>query len=511
MVDVAKRPAADAAADVDALASRARATSSAAPPRPNHSRPGRRRRNRMIVIAALVVLVAAIFTEASCSCLSVGKGSDSAGMPASGSAPQAAGDAVRNGSVSSDLSGWRVSSDGGHISLTRVVGQRSPAGVATAADLAATSGSGHWAMALIALHQPAKYFRVGHTYRMQLWVRDVPGSDQGLVLVLANQNYSARPTMASAEVAYKDTGWHLVSRTFVATASGARDTCLYVQLPADRPFHYQLTGASVRPVDVPAVPRVDGPPAQVISFDGPAGSPPDRGQWSHDVGGGGWGNGELETYTTSVSNAHLDGAGHLVITARREGQTSADGAPGRYTSARINTKGKVAIQPGSYVESTIDVPVGAGVWSAFWLIGSDLSQVGWPASGELDVMEVAGADTTWVHTAAHMADAADPTKLVGFGWGDAGGSTDLGEDLRARPHTYGVYFDDQTVRFYIDREEHAAVWAQDARTAGWDWPFGKPQNIVLNLAIGAGDPTNTPFPQTMTVGPISVWQGGTPF
>lgn len=514
MVDAPNEPAIDVAGDVDGPEP-GPDDPSAAPQPPNRLRD---RGIRPTEVALAATVVALLVTATMAGARMTGAHKDRAPLATitrsigvTAPVAQIAGDAVANCSLAANLSGWRASSETGNVQLTRVSTPPSPAGVTTAADVAAASPSGQWAMVLIALRQPLVYFRVGSTYRMQLWERDVTGSGASLALVLANQNYRARPSTASMTAAHKDTDWHLVSRTFVATAPGGEDTALYVQLPADQAFHYQLTGASLLPVTVPAVPRVDGPPAQVVSFDGPAGSPPNPAQWNRETGGNGWGNNELETYTKNVSNAQLDGAGHLVITARRETRTGPDGIRRDYTSARINTQGKVVVQPGSYVESTIDVPVGDGVWSAFWLIGSNFPQVGWPASGELNVMEVAGADTTWVHTAAHMAKMGDPRALAEFGWGDAGGSTDLGADLRARPHSYGVYFDGQTVRFYIDRKEHMAIWAQDAATAGWDWPFGKPESLVLNIAIGAGDPTNTPFPQNMTVGPISIWQGGKPF
>jgi hypothetical protein len=523
MVGTPKGPATEADGDVDEVADGVGDVPETEPPassgeqrqRSKLLRPGQIRPSELVLAVAIAaLLVAATLVGARVSSGHTEKApvaEATTSVRAAEPIAQIAGDAVLNCSLLTGLSGWQASSDTGHVQLTRVSGPPSPAGVPTAADVVSPGPTGKWAMVLIALREPEAYFQVGSTYRMQLWVRDVTGSGANLILVLANQNYRARPTTASMGAAHKDTDWHLVSRTFIATAPGDEDTGLYVQLPSDQAFHYQLTGASVVPAVVPAVPRVDGPPAQVVSFDGPAGSPPNPAQWNREVGGNGWGNGELETYTKSVSNAQLDGAGNLVITARRENKTGPDGISRQYTSARINTRGKVIVQSGSYVESTIDVPVGDGVWSAFWLLGSNFPQVGWPASGELNVMEVAGADTTWVHTAAHMAEIGNPRQLEEFGWGDAGGSTDLGPDLRARPHSYGVYFDGQMVRFYIDRKEHMTVWAQDALTAGWDWPFGKPEDLVLNIAVGAGDPTNTSFPQTMTVGPISIWQGGTPF
>ncbi|WP_232793993.1 glycoside hydrolase family 16 protein [Pseudofrankia saprophytica] len=419
--------------------------------------------------------------------------------------------AVLNESASTDLSGWRAESDSGPVQLRRVTGISGPAGGTTAVDVSRRGGNGTWAWALISLRTPEEYFQIGRTYRMQLWVRDADAASGKVGMLLGDGHYQQRPTEVSQYGGFADRSWHLLSRTFVCTAPGGSGTSLYVDLPATGSFHFQLAAASVRRVAAPGPARVNGPPTRVVSFAGPAGRSPNPAEWNHEIGGNGWGNNELQTYTASAANAQVDGAGHLRITAYREDATGPDGIPRHYTSARLSTEGKVAVQPGSYVEASIDVPVGAGVWSAFWLVGGDIRQVGWPRSGELNVMEVVGEDTTWVHSAAHMSMAADPRTEAEFGWGDAGGSVDLGKNLRARPHTYGVYFDGQTVRFYVDRREHMRIWADDARASGWDWPFSKPQYLVLNIAIGAGNPASTAFPQTMTVGPVSIWRGGVPF
>ncbi|HEX8630577.1 MAG TPA: hypothetical protein VF755_20650, partial [Catenuloplanes sp.] len=122
-------------------------------------------------------------------------------------------------------------------------------------------------------------------------------------------------------------------------------------------------------------------------------------------------------------------------------------------------------------------------------------------------------EPTVAHSATHQAAASDPAVDVPYNWAEPGGSVDLGHPLDSRAHTYGVYFDADTVRFYIDRVEHMALWAADARASGRTWPFGGPQFMVLNVAIGGagGDPAGTTFPKSMTVGEISIWQGGTPF
>lgn len=260
-------------------------------------------------------------------------------------------------------------------------------------------------------------------------------------------------------------------------------------------------GAAYEPATVP------GPPSRVLSFAGPAGAAPDPAQWNHDIGSG-WGDAELQTYTGDTANAAVDGGGNLVITARRDGPPDAE----RYTSARLNTRGKVSVAPGSYLESSIRAPGGTGVWSAFWLLGDDIEEVGWPGCGELDVLEVLGSDPTVALSATHQAARDDPDRDTQYGWDEPGASVDLGVPLDAVAHTYGVYFDAGQVSFYIDRREHLTVTAADALAAGRTWPFGGSFFIVLNVAVGGlEDPAATSFPRAMTVGAVSIWQGGTPF
>ncbi len=127
-------------------------------------------------------------------------------------------------------------------------------------------------------------------------------------------------------------------------------------------------------------------------FDGAAGSAPNPGIWRYDLGAGGWGNGELQTYTDARRNAALDGNGNLVITARRE-------ADGSYTSARLKSEGTYSAQYGR-IEARIRIPAGghlAGVLDA----RRDIGQVGWPACGEIDVMENVGGEPTIVHGTVH--------------------------------------------------------------------------------------------------------------
>lgn len=419
---------------------------------------------------------------------------------------------VINGSAVVDSHSWTGDSEAGPVKLRRVSDSAAPVDTRTAIHVQRSAAAGTWALALAGLRDPETFFQIGHTYRMRAYVRDVNAYGQRIGILLANANFAHRPTETAEFAAYPDADWHLVTRTFVCTAPAAADTGLYFALPPSGALHWHITGASVQEVNAPGPDRVSGPPTRVLSFAGPAGSAPDTAQWSHEVGGHGWGNDEVQSYTDRTSNARLDGAGHLVITARREDIVGPDGIPRQYTSARLTTRDKVIVAPGSYVEADLQPPVGSGVWPAFWLLGSSVTRVGWPASGELDVLEVVGATPTIARSATHQAASAASGTDLPYGWDEAGGSVNLGHPLDGRTHRYGVYFDGQTVRFYIDREQHMALWAEDALASGRTWPFGGSQFVLLNVAVGGtGDPSDTTFPRSMTVGEISIWSGGTPF
>ena len=122
-------------------------------------------------------------------------------------------------------------------------------------------------------------------------------------------------------------------------------------------------------------------------FNGPAGSLPDPANWNYDLGGGGWGNHEAETYTNSPSNVYQDGQGHVVIPAIRD-------SSGNFTSARLQTGAPLASTQTTdlswlygRIEARIKLPFGLGVWPAFWMLGEDIGTVSWPQCGEVDIME----------------------------------------------------------------------------------------------------------------------------
>ncbi len=220
-------------------------------------------------------------------------------------------------------------------------------------------------------------------------------------------------------------------------------------------------------------------------FNGPAGVPPDPARWTHDTGGGGWGNDESQVYTDSPDNAALDGNGNLVITARRDGD--------RITSARLTSKGHLSFVHGR-AEARLRLPRGAGLHPAFWLLGTDIDTVGWPRSGELDVVEtIGGAD--FIHTGA-------------IGPGVDGAEYKLAGSLPIDPafvddfHTYWVQRDPGVITMGVDEQTLRVFRATDL-SPEQQWVFEKPFFLVLNVAVGGRWPgpadDSTPFPAAMTV------------
>jgi beta-glucanase (GH16 family) len=230
-------------------------------------------------------------------------------------------------------------------------------------------------------------------------------------------------------------------------------------------------------------------------FDGPENSAPDDSKWSYDVGGGGWGNAELETYTKDRENAFLDGKGHLIIRARRSEE-------GRYTSSRLKTLGKFGAQHGR-IEARMLLPDEPGLWPAFWLLGADISSVQWPLCGEIDIMEHIGKEPTVVHGTIH-----------GPGYSGAAGISRSYSLLDGRKfseafHTFAIIWDVDNIEFFVDGESLGKATPADL-PPGKEWVFNKPFFILLNLAVGGrwpGNPEATAaFPQDLTIDYVRVYQ-----
>lgn len=235
-------------------------------------------------------------------------------------------------------------------------------------------------------------------------------------------------------------------------------------------------------------------------FNGKDGSSPDPAKWKFDVGGGGFGNRELESYTARPENV-VEQGGNLVISELKEEYTGADGIARHYTSGRIETKGLFA-QAYGRIEARMKLPVGKGIWPAFWLLGDADPKVKWPSMGEIDIMEAIG-DPHTVYSTIHG---------PGYSGGDgiskkfplpAGAAIDSGF------HVYAVEWAPQSLKFYFDGDLIAERTPADL-PRGATWVYEHPFFVLLNVAVGGAWPGNpdetTPFPQQMLVDYVRVYK-----
>ena len=235
------------------------------------------------------------------------------------------------------------------------------------------------------------------------------------------------------------------------------------------------------------------------TFDGPAGQSPSNLRWGYDEGGNGWGNHEQQTYTSRPRNASLDGDGHLFITARQERWTGADGVTRNYTSARLKTAGRFTFQYGT-AAARIRVPSGAGLWPAFWALGSNFNTVGWPLCGELDVMENIGSQPRVTHASAHGGT------TRGAAW-QSGGRLRLNAPLGWKYRTYRLVWGPSAVAMSVDGQTYSSVSNADLPATA-HWNLDHPFYLLLDLAVGGDWPgppkSSKPFPAIMSVDSVKV-------
>lgn len=239
-------------------------------------------------------------------------------------------------------------------------------------------------------------------------------------------------------------------------------------------------------------------------FNGPDGSPPDLAKWTFAIGGGGWGNKELESYTSRLENAEQRG-GNLVITARKEDYVGLDGIERPYTSARLTTKGQFAQAYGRF-EARMQLPLGKGIWPAFWMLGNDIDSARWPAAGEIDVMENIGEPGRIYST------------LHGPGYSGARGisipyNLPHGEAVDSGFHIYAVEWTPRQIKFFFDNELIVERTPKDL-PRGTKWVYDHPFFLLLNVAVGGAWPgypdETTSFPQQMLVDYVRVYSRQSP-
>ncbi|HKK46150.1 MAG TPA: family 16 glycosylhydrolase [Balneolaceae bacterium] len=220
-----------------------------------------------------------------------------------------------------------------------------------------------------------------------------------------------------------------------------------------------------------------------------------KNDWNYETGGGGWGNNELENYTSRPQNSFLS-SGNLIIEARKE-----DYEGNHYTSARITTKGKQEFTYGR-IDIRAKLPVDKGMWPALWMLGDNISSVGWPQCGEIDIMELVGQN---------------PQQVVGsLHWKKANGSEGTfnnahslsSGDFSQKFHVFSLIWSRDSLKVAVDDIPYTKASRQDLSDG--TYPFDNPFFLIFNVAVGGNWPgppdANTSFPQRMFVDYVRVFQ-----
>ncbi len=229
------------------------------------------------------------------------------------------------------------------------------------------------------------------------------------------------------------------------------------------------------------------------------GSAIDPGKWVHEVNGNGGGNNELQYYTDRSENSFVeDGMLHMV--ALQEEYTGNDGTR-YYTSARMTTQQTKTFMYGR-IEAKLKLPYGQGLWPAFWMLGLNISEVGWPACGEIDIMEMIGGGDgrdNVTHGTLHWQDNDNHASQ--------GSSTEVSNGILADDfHVYAIEWDENKIDWYFDDFK---FYSLDITSAGMS-EFHQHFFIILNVAVGGnwpGNPdTTTIWPQEMVVDYVRVYE-----
>jgi beta-glucanase (GH16 family) len=221
---------------------------------------------------------------------------------------------------------------------------------------------------------------------------------------------------------------------------------------------------------------------------------PDATKWTFETGGNGWGNNELQYYTSGVNSSISNG--NLVIAAKKETSLGRD-----YTSSRMITKGKGDWLYGRF-EIKAKLPKGRGTWPAIWMLSSDNAYGNWPSSGEIDIMEHVGYDVNNVHCSIH-------TSAFNHTRGTQKSTSKFIADAVDAFHVYRVDWTPYAVRGYIDGVAYFEFLNNN--TGFTAWPFNKPFHLLLNVAVGGNwggvqGVDNTAFPATMDVDYVRVYK-----
>lgn len=232
----------------------------------------------------------------------------------------------------------------------------------------------------------------------------------------------------------------------------------------------------------------------IDDFSGRVGAPADPTLLQFRTGGNGWGNQEIQSYTSRTTNAALDGHGHLAIKAVRGTYAGADHVTRPWTSARLDSLGRWSFTTGT-VAVRLKLPAGTGMWPAFWLEGANLAKVGWPGCGEIDVVEALGGQNS-VYQSVHGPD----STTNGYAHSVIN-SAPKGTSIGSAYHVFSVTRTLDKMVFRIDGASTGSFTPADLGPKE-RWAFNGPMFMILNLAVGGwpGVPSaSTPSPSSLLI------------
>jgi beta-glucanase (GH16 family) len=219
--------------------------------------------------------------------------------------------------------------------------------------------------------------------------------------------------------------------------------------------------------------------------------------WNQEVGNGsgGWGNNELEYYTSSTKNTFVSN-GNLIIEARKEPISGFN-----YSSGRMTTQGKKSFTFGR-IDIRAKLPVSKGLWPALWMLGSNITSTPWPACGEIDIMELVGTFPARTHGTMHWKPVVGTNTNIGGMYNLSSGN------FSQQFHVFSIIWSQDQIKWLLDDQLFFTGTKADVGAA--NYPFNAPEFFIFNVAVGGNWPgspdAGTEFPQRMFVDYVRVFQ-----
>lgn len=220
---------------------------------------------------------------------------------------------------------------------------------------------------------------------------------------------------------------------------------------------------------------------------------PNESHWDYDLGGGGWGNDELQYYTKANPENVIIKDGSLIVTAREQKVEEYT-----ITSTRLVSRGKKHWLYGRF-EIRAKLPLGKGTWPAVWMLGVDEEKVGWPERGEIDIIEHVGRGQDRLHFSLH-------TGKYNHRMNTQITHVSKIEGVSASFHDYAMDWDEEKIKFEVDGVEQCCFYKKDYADS---WPFDNPHYLIINIAMGGGfggEIDRSCLPATLEIDSIRIYQ-----